>query len=355
MKTYFSTGYLPIDTNLLNDDSGANDILTECRKQHADAVTTLSEENLIVSAVVESIKKTRSILLLGMGASHFCNQIATTQFRALGLDCVAVTASEQLASPIQTNDRTVILVSQSGDSAEIIQYLEKLTDRSHHFGLSLSTKSYLKNTLPTMVAAGGRELGFAATRSFLLTLILYASILEGIDSKRYANLYNINVEPQISQTLDSALQNLGSIKSIFFCGRGATEGLAQMAALGCMELGQFPSIGYDIGQFRHGPVEALSTETGVVVLDAGDISDELLGNIGSICQNASSPLILMSSGLRKSCPPNAQKITLPTQNRSLSSVFEMLPTVQALVLKASAARNPSLGIPKFCAKVTDVA
>ena len=124
--------------------------------------------------------------------------------------------------------------------------------------MTLDPSSTLGRSLPCLVGAGGGEVAFAATRSLSVTLALHAAMLSAIDGggdKVIESLLH-PVEPQV----DAALGALADKTTIIVSGRGVFRGVAEAASLMLMELARMPALGFEIGQFRHGPMELLSPD-----------------------------------------------------------------------------------------------
>jgi len=293
---------------------------------------------------------TRRALLLGMGASHHVNQIAAARLRARGLDAVAVALSEQLSTPLPTAGKTVILVSQSGDSGEVAHYLAAKEDLSHHTGLSLSADSGLARAVPTMLAAGGREIGFAATRSFALSLVLYSMILDGLGAEPGEDGYDRDKEAGVHGDLEAALETIPSgRRSMVYSGRGTFDGLAAMAALGSMELGRVPALALEGGQLRHGPIEMLAEESTVVLFQGPNTEKHGAALAGFVDEAGGQMVVFDAAG--GVLPPGATGLSFRPGD-GLAAVFAMLPSVQAWTIALAARSNRALGLPRFCDKVT---
>lgn len=343
----FGSGYVP-----LVEDAGAGmaAILAECRRQHKDAVTTLASRPAALRQATESLGTTRRALLLGMGASHFVNQIAAARLRVRGIDAVAVTLTEQLSTPLPTTGKTVILVSQSGDSGEVVRYLADRGDLSHHIGLSLSADSALSRSVPTILAAGGRESGFAATRSFTLSLVLYSMILDGLGADPAEDGYDPDREAQVHENLETVLGTIRpGRRSMVYTGRGMFDGLAAMAALGSMELGRVPALSLEGGQLRHGPIEMLAEDSTVVLFQGPNTESHGVALAGFVSEAGGQMVVFDGAG--SALPPGVTGLSFPP-GEGLASVFEMLPSVQAWTIALAARSNEALGLPRFCDKVT---
>lgn len=78
----------------------------------------------VARAIAQALPESRRLLLLGMGGSHFAGRCAEVEYRRLGLDATALVLSEALYHPLPALPRVTLLSSQSGESGEIVRYLE---------------------------------------------------------------------------------------------------------------------------------------------------------------------------------------------------------------------------------------
>lgn len=105
--------------------------------------------------IAASIRKTGRLVLLGMGGSHAVGRILEPCYRALGIDAVAVTLSEQLDAPLPLEDATVIVTSQSGESAEVLRWFREGHAPRDAFGLTMQGCSTLAGWRPVLSGQEG--------------------------------------------------------------------------------------------------------------------------------------------------------------------------------------------------------
>ena len=152
----------------------------EMARQVQDVLRTVSTVRDAAVAVAAKIRSSRGLLLLGMGASHAAARTVEPIYRDLGIDAIAIPLSEQLTAPLSLADRTVIVTSQSGESAEVVRWLDQVGQRDGVFAMTLDPHSTLARALPCLIGEGGVEVAFAATRSLTVTLALHLAILAGL-------------------------------------------------------------------------------------------------------------------------------------------------------------------------------
>jgi fructoselysine-6-P-deglycase FrlB-like protein len=321
-------------------------IESDMARQREDALASFAEARELSIRVAAAIEETGHLLLLGMGASHAAGRIVAPLYRRLGIDAVAVTLSEQLAAPLPTADSTLILASQSGESAEVIRWLKQHRERRNVFGLTLDPKSTLAKAAPSLIGLGGEELGFAATRSLTISLALHLAVLDalGDDSRPALSALGSREEP----LFDAALEELTGVNTIITSGR-LLQGLAEALALGLAELARIPAFSHDGGQLLHGPLEMLGPEIGVLFVRAKEGGAALVASGAAIAAAAGSPAVLLDAS-GEPPPENVVTIGWPSQE-GLAAVFSILPTAQRFMLAFAASRVPDVGTPRRSSKV----
>ena len=136
---------------LLRDRSGINAILKEMDAQCEDAERTLESAKGEISAFAKAIKHHKSLLLLGMGASHYANELFSFQLRRLGIHALTISASEFLYDPLPDWDGPVLLTSQSGESVETVRCLQLLQSKQL-FSITLNKESTIGRGSQAIVA-----------------------------------------------------------------------------------------------------------------------------------------------------------------------------------------------------------
>ena len=318
----------------------------EMQRQIPDSLETLMTCAADAAMIAENIRATGRVLMLGMGASHFANRICEPLYRALEIDAVAAPVSEAIYAPFPNQDRVTLLVSQSGASGEVSRYLELFGSRERQYGLTLEPQSPLAKGLPSLVAHGGTERGFAATRSLLLTLVMHTTILEALGSKDDIRGALQSPIPNI----DATLEIVSSSRTLIYSGRTHLQGLAEVCALHTAELARVPALALEGGQFKHGPLELLEPSFGVIFLRAAGPSASLAESLVQTCLRAGiTPVVFDTSGESKLL----NTITIPiAHHQGLSSAIATMLPLQNFVIGFAQQRVPHVAEPRFSSKVT---
>ena len=334
-------GKMPSGLDLLN---------VERARQHGDALASFDSARAPAARVAESLKRTKRLLLIGMGGSHYVNRAVEPAYRARGIDATAIAASELLASPLPDRPRTAILTSQSGGSGEMLQLLDRAAGQEERFGITLEAGSALAQRIPVLVGAGGTEKAFAATRSLLICLALHAAVITELGEDLAPAL--VHLRKPLERPVDAALQVLAPKKVIIVSGRGALAGLAEAGALCLMELGRLPVMAMEGGQFRHGPLEILDPAIGVILLRGPGEDLKLNQKLVTTCREAgATPVVFDLSGEAKL--EGAVTVEFPASS-GFAAAFALLPSLQRLMIDLAGQHVPRVGEPLRTTKVTGI-
>jgi fructoselysine-6-P-deglycase FrlB-like protein len=321
----------------------------EMSKQHQDALDSYRSNADVAKKIAASLGRTGRLVLLGMGGSQAVNRMAEPDYRARGLKALALSLSEQLYSPLPLGDATVIITSQSGESAEVHRLFESFTPNADTFGLTMEETSTLAKACPSLIGRGGSEKAFCATRSLLISLTLHQLVLSelGVDSAPALAVLQARHEPDVS----AAAAHLKDCTAVVFSGRGQ-RGLAEAAALGAMELGRMPAYALEGGQLRHGPMEILGPKVGVVIFRADEAAAGLGDDLARQAVAAGSPTVLFDASGSAS-KAGALRVAFDGA-AGLAASLAMLPAAQRLVIDLAMQRVPDVGTPVRSGKVTRV-
>jgi fructoselysine-6-P-deglycase FrlB-like protein len=329
---------------------GLRRMQAEMSRQRGDALATLDGNDEAAAGAAASARKTGSIVLCAMGGSHHVNTIMAPLYRMLGLDCRAMTASEFLSSPLPTTSHTLLIASQSGRSGEIVQLLQTPGAGGEKFALTLDGESVLaKSCNAALVAHGGAEQAFAATRSITLTLAMHGAILNALGISKHA--LRVVFKAADGPEIDKVEVALAPCKAVIFAGYGAMAGVASSAALSMMELARVLTIGFEGGQFRHGPFEVLQPGLGIVLFrDAGPDGTLVQSLAESTLEAGCSTIIFDASG--QAVIPGVTTVPLP-RNTGTAAAASMLLALQPLNIAVALSRvRGDVGTPLRTSKVT---
>lgn len=316
----------------------------EMARQAQDAQASFAAAGPRAVEIAASLRQTGRVVLLGMGASHALNRTVEQFYRAHGIDAVALPLSEQLSMPLPLVGKTVLLASQSGESAEVVRWLE--TARAGDvFGVTLDANSALAQAVPSLIGLGGNELAFAATRSLTLCFALHLAVLAALDAGTARAMEHLGaVVPDLSE----AIAAFGDIATIATSGR-RLQGVAEAAALGLCELSRLPAFSLEGGQMRHGPMEVMGPALGVVLFRSDEPDSNLIAALAAAARDAGAPVV-MFDGSGDAVVPGIVTISLPRAS-GMAAVFAALPVMHRFMVDFAATRVADVGTPRRSFKI----
>jgi fructoselysine-6-P-deglycase FrlB-like protein len=330
-----------------NRPSGLQAIDREMVRQNGDAIASFENAGERAKAIATSLRETGGLLLLGMGGSHAVNRAVEPLYRALGIEAIAVTLSEQLGMPLAIEGRTVLITSQSGESAEVLRWFSETGGSENTYGLTLEATSFLAGAAPCLVGAGGTELAFAATRSLTVSFALHLAVLAALGEDPARALAVLSA-PAANDTT-AALAAFENVATVVTSGR-RLQGLAEALALGLTELSRTPCFSLEGGQLRHGPMEMLGPKVGVVLFRGHDETADLVTAMAVSAVETGAPVVVFdASGL---APVEGATTLSFAPATGLAAIFSILPVAQRFMIAFAEARVDNAGTPVRSTKIT---
>lgn len=319
----------------------------EMARQHDDALASYENAKAVAETVAVSLRKTGKLLLLGMGGSHAVGRAVEPLYRGLGIDAIALPLSEQLGQPLSLDGRTVLVTSQSGESAEVVRWFNETGGRTDTFGLTLEGGSFLARSATSLIGAGGTELAFAATRSLTVSFALHLAVLAALGEDPAEALAAL-ASPE-TPAIEAALASLEDVATAVTSGR-RLQGVAEALALGLTELSRLPCFSLEGGQLRHGPMEMLGPKIGVILFRGKDDTTSLVTAMAVSAVETGAPVVVFDASGED---PVEGAVTVGFKPATgLAAVFSMLPTAQRLMIAFADARVENAGTPVRTTKIT---
>ncbi|NKC04833.1 SIS domain-containing protein [Brucella haematophila] len=319
----------------------------EMARQFADALISFENNREQAEKIARSLRKTGKLLLLGMGGSHAVSRAVEPLYRAHKIDAIAIPLSEQLGAPLPIEGKTVLVTSQSGESAEVVRWFAEKKGDGDIFGLTLDARSFLGKQVDCLVGHGGGELAFAATRSLTISFALHLAIFAALGDDPDSALSVLKSRQTVA--IDTALASIADVGTIVTSGR-SLQGVAEAIALGFTELSRVPSYSLEGGQLRHGPMEMLSPKVGIVLFKADDATAPLVTAMAQSVVEAGAKLVLFDASGELPVP-GAVTISLPAAS-GIAAIFEILPVAQRLMMAFADERVENAGTPVRSSKIT---
>ena len=187
----------------------------------AGFIDDLSNLPIVISSISqtkiwgkEAIAKNQFIYFVGMGSSYYAAQDIARQLRSNGYLAVAEIASVITPKSFPENS-LVVAISASGNSVEVIRFLEDLPANTHSVALTREADSKItKLVKEVMLLPIKAETGGVSTWSYRATLIALFQLLEKLGIAPSVKETCLSAQKQLQKLLDSKNQWLESFMNL---------------------------------------------------------------------------------------------------------------------------------------------
>ncbi len=314
----------------------------ECREQPECLARLLQAygEDRSIKEVLEQLRNLAvsagPVVLVGMGASY-CSSIAASSFlQSCGRAAFAVDASEWLhySQPVWDEPAVSILLTTSGESAELVQLCKKSIDKPIVLLCNNEKSTCWSLAQIRFPILAGPEYG-NATKTYTnatAACIVLASHIVGRAWREDAERARV----AYAAALDKVFALRGELerfcrgaKNIEIIGRGPAYGGAIMGSLCIREMTGYRAAAHSGGGFRHGPILDVD-ESHVAIISALGRTAELGIELANDCHTRGGRVILVGTEER-----SASDRFLPITIRAVPEPWEGITSVivpQALTL-----------------------
>lgn len=244
-----------------------------------DGVIDFSEVDL----EEETLKNVERIYIVACGSAYHVGMAGKYVLEDLARIPVEVDLASEFRyrNPIIAPKALVIVVSQSGETADSLAALRLMKDRGVPvMGIvNVVGSSIARESDYTLYTYAGPEISVATTKAYSTQLIaMYllaiqaAKEKEMIDEDRYAELLTEmeTLPSKIQKTLDDKeriqwfASKYANARDIFFIGRGLDYAISLEGSLKMKEISYIHSEAYAAGELKHGPISLV--ENGILVV-----------------------------------------------------------------------------------------
>ena len=277
---------------------------------------------------------TDRIVLVGSGSSLYAAQLGALALRRRRIDAVALPATEARLDHNAYEDATVVAISQSGRSSDLLEAVEILRPRML-VALTNTVDSPLAARANLAIDVGaGSERAIPASKSVTATvaLLLWAASLAGRDGRRDAAVLERTAQSirawfasEDLAVIAEHARRIAECRSVVVLGSDYGLPIASEMALKIKEASYVHAEGFAAGEFRHGSiamVDATTAAVGIIDSDARQIVARSLGEIeqsGALRYTVGSPALAGIARLGPECevPFNALGWLVTAQTAAL--------------------------------------
>ena len=260
-----------------------------------DGVIDFSE----VGLTEDALKDVERIYIVACGSAYHVGMAGKYVLEDLARIPVEVDLASEFRyrNPIIVPNSLVIVVSQSGETADSLAALRLMKEREVPvLGIvNVVGSSIARESDYTLYTYAGPEISVATTKAYSTQLIaMYLLAIESakikgtIDEERYGELLTEmeTLPAKIQKTLDDKeriqwfASKFANARDIFFIGRGLDYAISLEGSLKMKEISYIHSEAYAAGELKHGPISLVENGILVVgVLTQSSLFEKTLSNM----------------------------------------------------------------------------
>ncbi len=264
---------------------------------------------LFDQGMINALKKADYVLFLACGTSSYASEVGVRYMRELGKNSDAVIASEWAYDPfIKARNPVYILLSQSGETADLIHCLKIINERG---GTSIAITNSKGSTIErkstyACLLYAGLEVAVASTKSYadqVVFLALLKAAVEGdtdvIKDIRSAIAAQKTVIKQ-KEDIHEIAKKVKGISDAFFVGRGFDFLACKEGTLKLKEIAYVHSEAYPGGELKHGPIALIQPGTCVFCsISEERLSSQMRNNLEELKARGADIILFSRKALQK--------------------------------------------------------
>ncbi len=323
---------------------------------------------------LEQLKAVERIHIVACGTAYHAGLVGKTVIEKL----VRIPVETEVASeyrykePIITKNTLVIVVSQSGETADTLAALRE-AKRCGARVLAITNvvgSSVAREADDVIVTWAGPEIAVASTKAYTSQLIAFyllglymAQELGTKDSAFIADV--ISAMEQLPAQVQSILDRAESVReyaesivhheSLFFIGRGLDYNVALEGSLKLKEISYIHSEAYAAGELKHGTLALIHEGVPIIALvTQEDVAEKTVSNIQEVTARGGHVYGLVFEGHEKELAKTVHQVfAIPRTLPLLAPALSVVP-LQLLSYYASLARGNDVDKPRNLAKSVTV-
>ncbi len=322
----------------------------------------------------EEWKSFDQILILACGTSYYSACVAKYWLEDIaGIPTQVEIASEYRYRNTISNPKTlIVVVSQSGETADTLAALRHAKSLGHRFTLAIcnvASSAMVRETQWHFLTKAGTEIGVASTKAF--TTQLLALYLLAVSIAKRADRISVEKEKELLRELRHLPKALHAVLALepqimawseafskcenaLFLGRGLHYPIALEGALKLKEISYIHAEAYPAGELKHGPLALVTDKMPVVTIAPNDaLLEKLKSNMQEVKARGGKLYVFADQDTEIVSSEGISVIRLPEHYGNLSPILHVVP-LQLLAYHTACARGTDVDKPRNLAKSVTV-
>ncbi|MDF9838541.1 MULTISPECIES: glutamine--fructose-6-phosphate transaminase (isomerizing) [unclassified Breznakia] len=318
------------------------------------------------------LSKYKEIHIVSCGSAMYAGMIAKTliESKARVRVNVEIASEYRYKNPILDDGVLVLLVSQSGETADTLAALLLAKEQGiDTFAIvNVVGSSIAREAKYVAYTKAGPEIAVATTKAYctqvaLLSLVVLnlSYIHKQIDEEEVAKIIKeIHELPSILESLLNDCQYIQAGKiisryaNVFFLGRGLDYAISMEGSLKLKEISYIHSEAYAAGELKHGTISLIEKGTPVIAICTDEsLYEKMISNIKEVKARGANVILFVREDLKVSKDYYDYRITIPKVDTLLQGIVTVVP-LQLLAYQVANLRGCEIDQPRNLAKSVTV-
>ena len=322
-----------------------------------------------------NLEKYSKIDIVACGSAMHASLIGKNFFeKYLNIDTEVSIASEyRYKKLLPKKDTLVIVVSQSGETADTLAALKKAKENGNN---TLAICNVMYSTIAreadkVIYTNAGPEIAVATTKGYTTQVATFASLtLNELVHKnkisyellneflsKFDNIFNI-FQNQINEktTYEKVAKSIYTHENLFFIGRGIDYSLCMEGSLKLKEISYMHSEAYPAGELKHGTISLITDGTPVISIATDeDLILKTISNVQEVKSRGAYTVFVTREDLAKQYDLSFcdNLVLLPKLNEFLQEISVII-ALQLIAYETAKLRKCDIDKPKNLAKSVTV-
>ena len=252
----------------------------------------------------------------------------------------------------------VILISQSGETADTLAALRKAKDNNIDTLsiVNVFSSSIARESKYVIYTKAGCEIAVATTKAYLAQLTVLIALTLSLKDKQINKEEITNLKNKITNLIKKDYKTIANkiykAKNIFFIGRGIDYALCMEGSLKLKEISYINSVAYQAGELKHGTISLIEENTPVIaILTEEDLIEKTISNIKEVKARGAHTIIITNKDIQGDFYD--EKIIIPKTNELFQQLLTIIP-LQLIAYEVAKLNNCDIDKPKNLAKSVTV-
>ena len=310
--------------------------------------------------------------IVACGSAMYAGMIAKSLLEKkakIRVDC-QVASEYRYSAPLYTKETLVIVISQSGETADTIAalHLAKANNVDTLAIVNVVGSSIARMADHVLYTLAGPEISVATTKAYCTQVALLSLVaarfadLRGFITKEEADTFmqEIRYLPDCMRTLIASAQykEAASLiyqhEDVYFLGRGLDYALSMEGSLKLKEISYIHSEAYAAGELKHGTISLIEQNTPVIALTTNkELYEKTISNIKEVRARGAKTLLLATSDLPIAQDYYDYKVIIPKTDVFLQGILTVIP-LQLIAYETAKLRGCEIDQPRNLAKSVTV-